>query len=406
MRESPIPGISETKQGQRILAAGDKRAHCLAITAERSWSASLRREQDYFVRCEWRRNRWQTFFLAASDAEECSGFVTDPALLTSSSSRNARLRADEELICIMTKAVNELGLEWSPLRSHLAAECFLTRVFSHWALTKPPANARPLLPRSSYELTILWHASTRLASVLLLQLLSHIRWRRWRKRIRAPASSGWVCGRTSLCFPPSRSATAGTQASQGATAQAPLWWNQPWLSELIPAAESSSVADPFETGPPLSSERYDIASPARVIGPAYVAARREPFVLPERVLNTMPEARAPSTRRIYALKWAIFSTWCQGRDLVPVTSDVSVVLSFQQEIISYRLARHRRGLIRFFHLIRTNHMQLKLCDWKRLQWREKGDFSHTYSTRSHFSGNRGYESNRVRFTNMPWCFPQ
>ncbi len=28
---------------------------------------------------------------------------------------------EKELICIMTNAVNELGLEWSPLRSHLAA---------------------------------------------------------------------------------------------------------------------------------------------------------------------------------------------------------------------------------------------------------------------------------------------
>ncbi len=52
--------------------------------------------------------------LAASDAEELLGSVTDPALLPSSASRNARLRADEELIRIMTKAVNELGLEWSP----------------------------------------------------------------------------------------------------------------------------------------------------------------------------------------------------------------------------------------------------------------------------------------------------
>ncbi len=50
---------------------------------------------------------------------------------------------------------------------------------------------------------------------------------------------------------------------------------------------------------------------ARVMGPACVAARREPFVLPERVLNTMAEARAPSTRHLYTLKWAIFSTWCQ-----------------------------------------------------------------------------------------------
>ncbi len=49
--------------------------------------------------------------LAASDAEELSGSVTDPALLPSSSSRSARLRADEEFIRVMTKAVKELGLE-------------------------------------------------------------------------------------------------------------------------------------------------------------------------------------------------------------------------------------------------------------------------------------------------------
>ncbi len=67
--------------------------------------------------------------LAASDAEYLSGSVTDPALLLSSASRNARLRArmDEELIRAMTKAVNELGLEWSlpeePSRSR-QDECF------------------------------------------------------------------------------------------------------------------------------------------------------------------------------------------------------------------------------------------------------------------------------------------
>ncbi len=69
------------------------------------------------------------------------------------------------------------------------------------------------------------------------------------------------------------------------------------------------------------------------MGPACVAARREPFDLPERVLDTMVEARAPSTRRLYALKWSIFSAWCQDRDLDPVTSDVSVVLSFLQEML-------------------------------------------------------------------------
>ncbi len=91
--------------------------------------------------------------------------------------------------------------------------------------------------------------------------------------------------------------------------------------------------DPLETGPPLSSERHDIASTAQVMGPAFLAARRKPFVLPERVLNLMAEARAPSTRRLYALKWSIFSASCQDRDLDPVTSNVSVVLLFLQEML-------------------------------------------------------------------------
>ncbi len=69
------------------------------------------------------------------------------------------------------------------------------------------------------------------------------------------------------------------------------------------------------------------------MGPACVAARREPFSLPERVLNTMAEANAPSTKRLYTLKWSICSAWCQDRDIEPVTSEVSVVLSFLQEML-------------------------------------------------------------------------
>ncbi len=61
-------------------------------------------------------------------------------------------------------------------------------------------------------------------------------------------------------FPPSHSATAGTQASQETTAQADS--NSPPLEEptvgvgFIPAAESSPVADSLKTGPALSSKRH------------------------------------------------------------------------------------------------------------------------------------------------------
>ncbi len=136
---------------------------------------------------------------------------------------------------------------------------------------------------------------------------------------------------------PNRSATAGTQTSQGTTAQVSI--NSPPLEEptvgvtIIPAANSRPVTNSLETGPPLSSERHDMGSTAWAMGPACVAARREPFSLPERVLNTMAEARAPSTRCLYARKWSFFLAWCQDRNLEPVTSEVSVVLSFQQEML-------------------------------------------------------------------------
>ncbi len=114
----------------------------------------------------------------------------------------------------------------------------------------------------------------------------------------------WVAQSSALCFSSNRSATAGTQASQGATTQ--TYSNRAPLEEpavgvgVIPAAQSSPVANPFETGPSLSSERHAMASTAQVMGPTCVAAQREPFNLPERVLNMMAEVRASSTRCLYS----------------------------------------------------------------------------------------------------------
>ncbi len=106
--------------------------------------------------------------LVASGTEELSDSVTDPVLLPSSASCNARFRADEELIRVMTKAVNELGLERSrpeePSRSRL----------DEWFL---PGRHQALRQRSSPKyITSSRNCGappTRLASVLLLQLLSH-----------------------------------------------------------------------------------------------------------------------------------------------------------------------------------------------------------------------------------------
>ncbi len=59
----------------------------------------------------------------------------------------------------------------------------------------------------------------------------------------------------------------------------------------------------------------------------------EPSVLPENVLNTISQARAQSTGHLYALKWSVFSTWCTTRGANPEVCDLSLILSFLQELL-------------------------------------------------------------------------
>ncbi len=52
--------------------------------------------------------------------------------------------------------------------------------------------------------------------------------------------------------------------------------------------------------------------------------------LQARVIDTLTEARAPSTRRLYALKWGVFVKWCHQAHIDPVVCTVLDVLSFLQ----------------------------------------------------------------------------
>ncbi len=102
------------------------------------------------------------------------------------------------------------------------------------------------------------------------------------------------------------------------------------------ATDSSPLAHAPETGSPLSGERNNMAPSTRAVGSLHLAAQWESTGLPERVLNTISEARAPSKRRLYALKWSVFSTWCLNRGENPSTSELAVVLSFLQELLDKR----------------------------------------------------------------------
>ncbi|XP_058618458.1 uncharacterized protein LOC131531609 [Onychostoma macrolepis] len=140
-----------------------------------------------------------------------------------------------------------------------------------------------------------------------------------------------------LCIPSNRPDPSGHQADQGTRTQGSIGGSLVGKPTLVvragSAAHSSPLARTPETGSPLSGKRNNMAPSARAVGSPSVAARREPTSLPERVVSTISEARAPSTRRLYALKWSVFSTWCLDRGENPSTSELAVVLSFLQELL-------------------------------------------------------------------------
>ncbi|KAI2668937.1 ORF V: Enzymatic polyprotein [Labeo rohita] len=79
---------------------------------------------------------------------------------------------------------------------------------------------------------------------------------------------------------------------------------------------SPSLAHSPEEGPPLSGEGHNLAPPPRSLEPPSMVPGRdqEDFRdLSPSVVNTLLQARAPSTRWLYDLKWCIFVNWCSSR---------------------------------------------------------------------------------------------
>ncbi len=101
---------------------------------------------------------------------------------------------------------------------------------------------------------------------------------------------------------------------------APLWRNQHWLSELSQLLTAAPWPIPLRQDL-LSQANNNVASPARAVGSVSLASRWELTDLPESIQNTISQARAPSTRCLYALKWSVFTAWCstRGQTLFPVT---------------------------------------------------------------------------------------
>ena len=86
--------------------------------------------------------------------------------------------------------------------------------------------------------------------------------------------------------------------------------------------------------PSLASGGSNLASqascPAAV---GLVPPQPQPQGLSEAVLETISNARAPSTRANYQQRWRLYSSWCQDRGFDPKTCSAAVVLHILQSLL-------------------------------------------------------------------------
>ncbi|KAL0152766.1 hypothetical protein M9458_052489 [Cirrhinus mrigala] len=104
---------------------------------------------------------------------------------------------------------------------------------------------------------------------------------------------------------------------------------------------SPSLAHSSEEGPPFSGEGHNLAPAPRSLEPPPLVPGRdqEDFRdLSPSVVNTLLQARAPSTRRLYDLKWRIFVNWCSFHGKDPRSCGIKSVLSFLQKGLDRHLS--------------------------------------------------------------------
>ncbi|KAI2645174.1 Tyrosine recombinase slr0733 [Labeo rohita] len=91
----------------------------------------------------------------------------------------------------------------------------------------------------------------------------------------------------------------------------------------------------------FSGDGHHLAPAPRSVEPSRMASGRDAADLsglPQAVIDTITQDRAPPTRQAYALRWGLFVDWCSSRQEDPQICSIEVVLSFLQEKLERRLS--------------------------------------------------------------------
>ncbi len=159
------------------------------------------------------------------------------------------------------------------------------------------------------------------------------------------AGTQLASGSMQVCISPSEPARTDTVQSQGGRGAGPagraVLAHPDLVSRTHSPRDSPSLAHSSEEGPPFSGARHHLAPASRPVEPPCVAPgwdAADLSGLPQAVVETITQARAPSTRQAYALKWSLFANWCSSRREDPRRCTIGVVLSFLQERLERRLS--------------------------------------------------------------------
>ncbi len=98
-----------------------------------------------------------------------------------------------------------------------------------------------------------------------------------------------------------------------------------------------SMGDSPQTGHAVASTGNDLAPTARLMETVGLASERNYLICPSlsvEAAETIINSRAVSTRRLYAFKWKLFTTWCRSRDMDPAYCPIASVLEFLQSRFS------------------------------------------------------------------------
>ncbi|KAL0157249.1 hypothetical protein M9458_048495, partial [Cirrhinus mrigala] len=98
-----------------------------------------------------------------------------------------------------------------------------------------------------------------------------------------------------------------------------------------------SLGDSRQERSPLTGRGLHLSPPAGAVEALGVASEGAHLLasgLSTEVVETILQSRAPSTRKLYALKWKLFTSWCGRRQQDPVNCPVGSVLEFLQDRLS------------------------------------------------------------------------